>query len=47
MKHYNWECFKVQINRMLVKSKIKIIYSQRKIDVGSIFEFMKATLGFT
>ena len=45
MKNYNWEYFKAQINKKL--SKTKTIYSQRKIDVASVFRFIKAILSFT
>ena len=42
MKGYNWEYFKAQINKNLSEPKKKTIYSQRKIDVESVFAFMKA-----
>ncbi|SFX21900.1 Transposase DDE domain-containing protein [Staphylococcus hominis] len=45
MKNYNWEYFKAQINKKL--SKTKTIYSQRKIDVASVFRFIKAILSST
>ncbi|WP_052500203.1 transposase [Staphylococcus aureus] len=47
MKNYNWEYFKAQINQKLSEPETKKIYSQRKIDVESVFGFMKAILGFT
>ncbi len=47
MKNYNWEYFKSQINQKLSQPETKAIYSQRKIDVEPVFEFMKAILGFT
>ena len=39
MKNYNWEYFKVQINKRLSEPKTKSIYSQRKIDVEPVFGF--------
>ena len=44
MKNYNWEYFKAQINKSFQN---KTIYSQRKIDVASVFRFIKAILSFT
>ena len=38
MKNYNWEYFKAQINKKLSEPKIKIIYSQRKIDVEPVLD---------
>ena len=47
MKNYNWEYFKAQINKKLSEPKTKTIYSQRKIDVESVFGIMKPILSFT
>lgn len=41
MKNYSWEYFNVQINQKLSERKAKTIYSQRKIDVESVFGIMK------
>ena len=46
MKNYSWEYFKAQINKKLSEPKSKTIYSQRKIDVESVFGIMKPILGF-
>ena len=47
MKNYSWEYFNVQINQKLSERKAKTIYSQRKIDVESVFGIMKPILSFT
>ncbi|OAW35699.1 transposase [Staphylococcus epidermidis] len=47
MKNYSWEYFNVQINQKLSEPKAKTIYSQRKIDVESVFGIMKPILSFT
>ena len=45
MKNYSWE-YNVQINQSF-QNESKNIYSQRKIDVESVFGIMKPILSFT
>ena len=46
MRTYSWEYFNAQIKKSF-QNQNKTIYSQRKIDVESVFGIMKPDFGFS